>query len=612
MARHDTHNKVLLACLSILPAEFGRQTPSISEFCRPHHFGRAAATRYRAAFEPVAEQFFETYKPGPRQTPAAPSPEPPAGALREMKQLVLQLVRHGMRYSDTGASLLIPDGMKATLVATAERLKTEYHVSDGQFCEYLDLDPRRLRRYRSEYDPAQGAASLQPQSRRPHRSPAATPPALVDLLCHAWTIFPPQVDPPAARPGRDHDRLTEFSRWFTERYQEDLQTHCGQPTLSRRGITLHLRRRGLYDPQAPPGSRARRGNYQLYGYLLQVVMDTTDLHFLGFRLKHLCMLDIASRQVLSDQTDERETAEETVEVFRTGAARYPQLLAILRDRGTPYRSRQFQDALAEYDAIVAAFSAMHHPEDKAHLERWFRTFKDLFADLEARLRAEGLDDLAFLPEPLRPAVTLLLARVVKSAIRYFYNPGSRLPGASGTGESSPAGRAGAVGRTTRIRARRPAALRRRMVHPLHSGLGAARLATSGVAHDSETDCQRPQAHARPVPRAFLDGARPTQGGSGRAAGRRGSQAPSTTTARRICRAIHVGSTESRGLPPAGGLVTRPTGLLVKYRSRAIHTAKLTSRPPRPARSCADRCLRTETGVLKGPRRPAAPPRAAGN
>jgi transposase InsO family protein len=227
-----------------------------------------------------------------------------------------------------------------------------------------------LARYRAE-----GDAAFQPRSRRPHTSPAATPPQTVELVL--------RLRKQLAQTGLDAGADT--IGWHL--------THHHRITLSRATIHRILTRAGAVTP-----TPAKRPKASYLRFAAEQPNQTWQSDFTHYRLSHpdgrpgadaeiITWLDDHSRLALHVSAHRRITGPIVLATFRRAADRHGHPASTLTDNGTVYTTRfagggagrnQLEHELRRL-GIVQKNSRPNHPTTCGKVERFQQTMKKWLA-----------------------------------------------------------------------------------------------------------------------------------------------------------------------------------------------------------------------------------------
>lgn len=238
--------------------------------------------------------------------------------------------------------------------ASQSEVARTYDVSQGWIS-------RLMARYRQE-----GEAAFEPRSRRPHRSPNATPPATVELIL--------ALRKQLAEKG--HDAGAETIQWHLRHHHD----------LTVRRVTIHriLVRNGQVaaDPSKRPKSSYLR-------FEAEQPNETWQSDFTHYRLatgtdvEILTWLDDHSRYALHISAHTRVSGPTVLATFGETAARHGHPASVLTDNGMVYTTRfaggrggrnHLQYALRELN-IVQKNSRPNHPTTCGKVERFQQTMK---------------------------------------------------------------------------------------------------------------------------------------------------------------------------------------------------------------------------------------------
>jgi transposase InsO family protein len=251
---------------------------------------------------------------------------------------------------------------RARLVITAvvvegrgvREVARDYDVSPGWVSKLVA-------RYRAE-----GDAAFEPRSRRPNRSPRATPADTVELIIELRRRFVACGD----------DAGPETIRWH-------LAQHHGV-TLSAATIGRHLHQAGLITPQ--PHKRPRSSYVR---FAAEQPNETWQADFTHYRLatgvdvEILCWLDDHARYALRITAHRRVTGSIVLNEFRAAVAQHGVPASTLTDNGMVFTTRfaggkggrnRFEAELRRL-GIRQKNSRPNHPTTCGKVERFHQTLK---------------------------------------------------------------------------------------------------------------------------------------------------------------------------------------------------------------------------------------------
>ncbi|MGN8247484.1 IS481 family transposase [Cellulomonas soli] len=231
-------------------------------------------------------------------------------------------------------------------------------------------------RYRAE-----GEAAFEPRSRRPHHSPASTPPEVVALI----------VDLRAKLTADGQDAGPHTIAWHLATHHD---LHLSPSTIWR-----HLKSAGLITPT--PSKRPRSSYIRFEADLPNQLWQTDFTHVRladGTDSEVLTFLDDHSRLVLACTAHHRVTGTDVVTTFRAAISANGIPAAVLSDNGMVFTTRlaggrggrnAFECELARL-GVEQRNSRPNHPTTCGKVERVQQTMKRWLA---ARPRPAGLDQL---------------------------------------------------------------------------------------------------------------------------------------------------------------------------------------------------------------------------
>ena len=206
-----------------------------------------------------------------------------------------------------------------------------------------------------------GAAGLAPRSRRPHRSPNATPPWLEEEICRL-------------RKELAIDNGADVIGWHLRQR--------GIDPPSDRTIHRVLVRRGMVSPQPHkrPKPSWRRFEFEAPNACWQI--DATAWSMRGGATAWIMdVLDDHSRLVTSAKVGRGPTAALAVEAVQSAAERWGLPAMVLSDNGTCFKGGPGVEAGAAFPAALGALgvrtvrSSPYHPQTCGKIERFHQTLK---------------------------------------------------------------------------------------------------------------------------------------------------------------------------------------------------------------------------------------------
>ena len=288
----------------------------------------------------------------------------------------------------------------------------------AEWCRVNGIEPRTFHRHRAR---VQAEGSWTPRSRRPHSSPAATPPVVIAVIRELRETLAPDHGADSIRDG------------LQVRAAEQGWAGQGFTVPSRATINRILDREGLLtkNPAKRPKSSYRRFVYARPRDCYQI--DAT-IHPLagGAHAVAFDVIDDHSRVWVASYVADAETITAAVEAMTAAVAEWGAPGLVLADNGTafahPRRSRDksrlgaFATALRDRWGTVVIHSSPYHPQTLGKNERLHQTAKKLLAH-------RWPDD--------PPADAAELARRL-SEIREFYNHTRRHSAIARAGIRTPA------------------------------------------------------------------------------------------------------------------------------------------------------------------------------
>ena len=245
-----------------------------------------------------------------------------------------------------------------------------------------------LARYRAE-----GDAAFEPRSRRPHRSPAATPAQTVELVL--------RIRKQLSDAGLDAG--AETIGWHL--------THHHRTTLSRATIHRILTRSGAVIPDP-----AKRPKTSYLRFQAEMPNETWQSDFTHYRLatgadtEIISWLDDHSRYALHVSAHARITAPIVVATFTRAAAEHGYPFSTLTDNGTVYTTRfagghggrnHLEHELRRRN-VVQKNSRPNHPTTCGKVERFQQTMKKWLV-----------------AQPVQPATITALQALIDAFVRAY-------------------------------------------------------------------------------------------------------------------------------------------------------------------------------------------------
>jgi transposase InsO family protein len=229
---------------------------------------------------------------------------------------------------------------------------------------------RLLARWRAE-----GDAAFVPRSRRPHSSPNATSPTVVELVV--------RLRKELAEAG--HDAGPDTIGWH-------LQHHHGH-TVSRATISRILTRQGLVSPQ--PKKKPKSAWIRFQAAMPNETWQSDVTHYRltrpdgrpGVDAEILTWLDDCTRYALHGSAHARVSSPIVVDAFRAAAAQHGRPASTLTDNGMIYTVRfsggkggrnAFEKQLRDWN-ITQKNSRGNHPQTCGKTERFQQTMKKWLA-----------------------------------------------------------------------------------------------------------------------------------------------------------------------------------------------------------------------------------------
>ena len=212
----------------------------------------------------------------------------------------------------------------------------------------------------------EGEAAFEPRSRRPHRSPRATPPEVVELV----------IELRLRLLGAGDDAGPETIRWH-------LAQHHGM-SLSAATIGRYLHRAGLITPQ--PHKRPRSSYVRFEAEQPNECWQSDFTHYrlcTGDDAEILSWLDDHARYALGVSAHERVTGPIVLAEFRNAVARHGVPASTLTDNGMVFTTRlsggkggrnAFEAELRRL-GVTQKNSRPNHPTTCGKVERFQQTLK---------------------------------------------------------------------------------------------------------------------------------------------------------------------------------------------------------------------------------------------
>jgi transposase InsO family protein len=276
------------------------------------------------------------------------------------------------------ADLVVPMEVRFAIGAFAALDDSSLPVA--QVCRQFGISRDTYYRYKARLE-AEGLEGLLPRSRRPHRSPNATPPVVVELVVAKHYQLVEEGWDAGARSVRD---------WLL------LASVAGVP--SARTVHKILTEHGCVE--LTPAKRPH-STYQRFQALSPNGMWQTDASAWrladGQEIAIVRVIDDHSRKILATLAASSENAVSTWACMKTALARHGKPAVVLSDNGAAFSARRrWAGAYSDFEAKLArigiyhATSSPYHPQTCGKKER---DWKPLKRWLRARPVASDLDDL---------------------------------------------------------------------------------------------------------------------------------------------------------------------------------------------------------------------------
>lgn len=256
---------------------------------------------------------------------------------------------------------------KEKIILERDRLKNEFSLTYENFAKLIGIDSGILRLWARKLK-KEGPEGLKEKSRAPKNSPKKLIPEIIKEILWYGTWW-------KKRYGRI--KLTDFGIHFRWKYQRVLKA-CGNSNLANKTIARYLKEHGLYKEkeEAPKG---KRGNFKYYFPGAQFFIDTTVVAFLGLKIKVIAVVDAISRHVFHQEAFLRENADNVIKCLKASFKEAQRLgirvLSVISDHGKPYKANRVWRYL-KAQRVFRILAHAYWPEDKAVIERYFRTLKE--------------------------------------------------------------------------------------------------------------------------------------------------------------------------------------------------------------------------------------------
>lgn len=250
-------------------------------------------------------------------------------------------------------------------------------VKVAGLCRERGISRKTFYKWRGRFE-AEGLAGLEPRSRRPHRSPGATPMGV-------------------------EDRVVELRKELTEEGLDagagTIRWHLGRqgvvPLPSEATVWRVLVRRGFVvpEPRKRPKSATRRFAAAFPNECWQI--DATEWRLTRRRVEIINILDDHSRLVVASMAVPSTTSDAAWAAFSGAASRWGLPVRCLSDNGLAFsgRLRGYEvtfEANLRAAGIRPVTARPFHPQTCGKVERFQQTLKKW---LRARRRARTLADL---------------------------------------------------------------------------------------------------------------------------------------------------------------------------------------------------------------------------
>jgi transposase InsO family protein len=236
-------------------------------------------------------------------------------------------------------------------------------------CREYGISRDTFYRYRAQLE-AEGLQGLLPRSRRPHRSPNATPPAVVELLVAKHDELVAEGWDGGARSVCNWLRLAGVDQLPSVRTVHKILAEHGRVEVS---------------PAKRPHSSYRRFEAMSPNGMWQI--DATGWHLAsGESVAIVRVIDDHSRKILATLAAGSEDAVSVWECMKTALDRHGKPVVVLSDNGAAFSARRrWEGAYSEFEARLARIGVYHatcapyHPQtcgkkerDWQPLKRWLR------------------------------------------------------------------------------------------------------------------------------------------------------------------------------------------------------------------------------------------------
>ncbi|TDD48294.1 transposase [Kribbella antibiotica] len=250
----------------------------------------------------------------------------------------------------------------------------------SRLCREYGISRDTFYRYRAQLE-AEGLQGLLPKSRRPHRSPNATPPEVVELLM-----------------AKHHELVADGWDGGAMSVRDWLRVGGVEGLPSVRTVHKILTAHGCVEatPAKRPHSSYRRFEAMSPNGMWQI--DGTEWRLAsGAKVVIVRVIDDHSRKILSTLAADGETGPSVWECMKTALDRHGKPVVVLSDNGAAFSiRRRWPGAYSEFEARLARIGVYHatcapyHPQTCGKKERDWKPLKKW---LDARPPAITMADL---------------------------------------------------------------------------------------------------------------------------------------------------------------------------------------------------------------------------
>ncbi|MGY4773487.1 DDE-type integrase/transposase/recombinase, partial [Kribbella sp. CWNU-51] len=250
----------------------------------------------------------------------------------------------------------------------------------SRLCREYGISRDTFYRYRAQLE-SEGLAGLLPKSRRPHRSPNATPPEVVQLLVAKHHELVAQGWDGGARSVRSWLRLAGIGQIPSARTVHKILAAqgCVEASAAKRPHSSYRR----FEAMSPNGMwQTDATEWRLASGTKVVIVRVVDDH---------------SRKILATLAAESEDGASVWACMKTALNRHGKPVVVLSDNGAAFSARRrWKGAYSEFEARLARIGVYHatcapyHPQTCGKKERDWRPLKRW---LQARPPATDLTEL---------------------------------------------------------------------------------------------------------------------------------------------------------------------------------------------------------------------------